>query len=448
MVLRVPTPRPPAAPVAAERARLGDALDRRAGPIGRRVERERNEVVLEVRRRRQRHAELPHRQRLQDRRVADVVAGRDRHAARGRTAGPTRAAPRRARSAAPPGDALRARTRPGCGPRRRSRCGCRRRAGGWRWRRCRPGAGRRQTADSGRAAWTSLSTNYSQVRRNRAKTPRAARPIPRRRHRPVRPPGGRAPDPGPLPDHPGPVPRHDDQLRRPGDAVDRRHATCRATCGLDAVTLGYLLSAFSWSYVALQIPGGWLLDRLGSRRVYRWSLLGWSAVHDGPGRRRPGSARAAPRSPRCSGCGSGSAPPKRRRSRPTAASSRSWFPTAERGLASAIFNSAQYFSTVLFYPIMGAVTHSFGWPWVFVLMGAIGLVFGLAWNRLVHEPADHPLANAAEVEHIRSGGGLVDLDQPGAGGRQRRRAARADRRAAAATACCSASSSASTASTC
>jgi ACS family glucarate transporter-like MFS transporter len=48
---------------------------------------------------------------------------------------------------------------------------------------------------------------------------------------------------------------------------------------------------------------------------------------------------------------------------------------------------------------------------VFVLMGAVGLVFGLAWNRLVYEPADHPLANAAEVDHIRAGGGLVDLDQ-------------------------------------
>jgi sugar phosphate permease len=79
--------------------------------------------------------------------------------------------------------------------------------------------------------------------------------------------------------------------------------------------------------------------------------------------------------------------------------------------ASAIFNAAQYFSTVLFYPIMGTVTHAFGWPWVFVLMGATGLVLGLAWNRLVHEPADHPLANAAEVDYIRAGGGLVDLDQ-------------------------------------
>ena len=63
---------------------------------------------------------------------------------------------------------------------------------------------------------------------------------------------------------------------------------------------------------------------------------------------------------------------------------------------------------------MGAVTHHLGWPWVFVLMGAVGLVFGLAWNRLVYEPADHPLANAAEVDYIRRGGGLVDLDRRGA----------------------------------
>ena len=37
---------------------------------------------------------------------------------------------------------------------------------------------------------------------------------------------------------------------------------------LDPVALGYLLSAFSVSYVALQIPGGWLLDHFGSRLVY------------------------------------------------------------------------------------------------------------------------------------------------------------------------------------
>jgi MFS transporter, ACS family, glucarate transporter len=182
---------------------------------------------------------------------------------------------------------------------------------------------------------------------------------------------------------------------------------------LDPVTLGYLLSAFSWSYVALQIPGGWLLDRLGSRRVYRWSLLGWSAftvAQAGVG--VIGSARVAAATlfGLRLGLGAAEAPSFPANSRLVAV----WFPTAERGMASAIFNASQYFSTVLFYPVMGAVTHHWGWPWVFVVMGGIGLVFGLAWNRLVYEPADHPLANAEEVEHIRRGGGLVDLDRGGA----------------------------------
>ena len=33
-----------------------------------------------------------------------------------------------------------------------------------------------------------------------------------------------------------------------------------------------MCSAFSWAYVIGQIPGGWLLDRFGSKRVYFWSI--------------------------------------------------------------------------------------------------------------------------------------------------------------------------------
>lgn len=46
--------------------------------------------------------------------------------------------------------------------------------------------------------------------------------------------------------------------------------------GLDAVTLGYIFSAFGWAYVLGQIPGGWLLDRFGSKKVYAGSILTWS----------------------------------------------------------------------------------------------------------------------------------------------------------------------------
>src|SRR5262245_66481976 len=46
--------------------------------------------------------------------------------------------------------------------------------------------------------------------------------------------------------------------------------------GLSPVALGYAFSAFGWAYVIGQIPGGWLLDRFGSKRVYGFSILAWS----------------------------------------------------------------------------------------------------------------------------------------------------------------------------
>ncbi len=187
---------------------------------------------------------------------------------------------------------------------------------------------------------------------------------------------------------------------------------------LDAVALGYLLSAFSVSYVALQIPGGWLLDRFGSRLVYLWSIITWSvftALQGFVG--LLGGARVAART--LYGLrlllGAAEAPSFPANSRIVAA----WFPASERGTASAIFNSAQYFSTVMFYPVMGLITHHLGWQYVFWAMGAVGLAFAGLWPRVVHAPREHPRANAAELELIEKGGGLVDLDRrtaTGAGG--------------------------------
>src|ERR1700748_3498550 len=45
---------------------------------------------------------------------------------------------------------------------------------------------------------------------------------------------------------------------------------------LDPVAMGYIFSAFGWSYVGGEVPGGWLLDRFGSKWVYAASILIWS----------------------------------------------------------------------------------------------------------------------------------------------------------------------------
>ena len=46
--------------------------------------------------------------------------------------------------------------------------------------------------------------------------------------------------------------------------------------GFDTIQMGYIFSAFSWAYVLSQMPGGWLLDRFGARKVYGASIFFWS----------------------------------------------------------------------------------------------------------------------------------------------------------------------------
>lgn len=180
---------------------------------------------------------------------------------------------------------------------------------------------------------------------------------------------------------------------------------------LDAVTMGYLFSAFAWAYVLAQIPGGWLLDRMGSRKIYGWSIALWSLFTLLQGCVGGFDGRVAVMV--LFGLrfllGAAEAPSFPANARIVAA----WFPTAERGQASAIFNSAQYFATVLFAPIMGWIAHAWGWEYVFWFMGALGLVFAAVWPKLIYNPREHPRANAAELEHIERGGGLIDLETSG-----------------------------------
>jgi ACS family glucarate transporter-like MFS transporter len=179
--------------------------------------------------------------------------------------------------------------------------------------------------------------------------------------------------------------------------------------GLNPIAMGYIFSAFAWAYVIGQIPGGWLLDRFGSKKIYAFSIFFWSLFTLLQGfigifsiavaiivlfilRFMVGLAEA---------------PSFPANSRIVSA----WFPTKERGTAAAIFNSAQYFATVLFAPIIGWLTSSYGWKYGFVIMGMVGIVFSGIWLKTIYGPKDHPRVNEAELDYIEQGGALVNLDQ-------------------------------------
>nr|WP_321240214.1 MFS transporter [uncultured Tolumonas sp.] len=181
--------------------------------------------------------------------------------------------------------------------------------------------------------------------------------------------------------------------------------------GLDALGMGYVFSAFSWAYVIGQIPGGWLLDKFGSKRVYFFSILTWSIFTLLQG--FVGSFGSVTNAViglfilrfMVGICESPSFPGN---SRIVAA----WFPAQERGTAVSIFNSAQYFATVIFAPIMGWLTHAVGWSHVFFFMGGLGILLSFVWLKVIKNPTDHPGMNRAELEYIEQGGALTNMDQP------------------------------------
>ena len=177
---------------------------------------------------------------------------------------------------------------------------------------------------------------------------------------------------------------------------------------LDAVAMGYIFSAFGWAYLLMQIPGGWLLDRFGSKKVYTYSLFFWSLFTF-----LQGFVDVFPLA--WAGVsmfimrfmlGFSEAPSFPANARIVAA----WFPAKERGTASAIFNSAQYFSLALFSPLLGYLTFAWGWEHVFTVMGAIGFVLTAVWVKYMHNPTDHPRMSKEELDYIAANGAVVDMD--------------------------------------
>ena len=179
---------------------------------------------------------------------------------------------------------------------------------------------------------------------------------------------------------------------------------------LNTQRMSYLLFAFGWAYALGQLPAGGLLDRFGTKRVYGIAIIGWSIcafVMAFTGYLAASAAFTAifilrvlsglMQSPVFPGNGRIVA---------------SWFPTSERGRASAIFNSAQYFALPIFAPIFGWLIGAYGWRSCFWFLGALGCVLTVVWYTNIFGVKEHPRISQSEIEYIERGGGLVNADSP------------------------------------
>ncbi|HEX2760856.1 MAG TPA: MFS transporter, partial [Rhizomicrobium sp.] len=175
----------------------------------------------------------------------------------------------------------------------------------------------------------------------------------------------------------------------------------RHDLGIDTVHMGWILSAFGWTYAFCQIPAGWLVDRVAPRFFYPAILILWSIATVMLG--VVGSVLSLI-------CirlliGALEAPSYMINNMVVS----SWFPDRERAGAIGFYTSGQFVGLAFLTPLLLLLQTHYGWRAVFFTTGVGGLVWGLIWLWAYRTPRESKRANAAEIAQIEAGGALTEL---------------------------------------
>ncbi|ALZ84539.1 MFS transporter [Pseudomonas oryzihabitans] len=160
---------------------------------------------------------------------------------------------------------------------------------------------------------------------------------------------------------------------------------------------GLILSSFFWAYALLQIPGGWLIDRYGPRRVIGWSTGLWGVFQTVAAFATGGLslifARVA--------LGAAEAPLF-----PAGGKLNSlWLASSEHGRGAVLMDCGGPLGVALGGLLIAYLIAVFGsWRTAFFIAGIATLAMAwLAWRYLRDDPAIHPGVNAAELARINEG---------------------------------------------
>lgn len=168
--------------------------------------------------------------------------------------------------------------------------------------------------------------------------------------------------------------------------------------GISPAMMGIIFSAFSWTYAIAQVPGGMMLDRLGTRVTYGLSLAVWSLFTLMHGFAQNVASLLSFRL----GLGVAEAPCFPANSRVLS----TWFPQQERARANGVYSVGQYAGLAFFSPLLFWIVAAFGWRSLFLICGSIGVTYAIIWYASYREPHESKLVGQAELDHIEAGGGL------------------------------------------
>lgn len=169
-----------------------------------------------------------------------------------------------------------------------------------------------------------------------------------------------------------------------------------------AQSMGWILGAFSLGYAWFHIPGGWLADRFGARRVLAGAILWFSAF--------TALTTIAPRLPILNlvgaawafaivrflmGLGESAAFPVGNKLMGY------WLGPKERALGTSIFLSGVGVAGVIAPVLITRMAADFGWRTPFLVLGLIGILAAMAcYFYVTDRPEQNPRVNASELALI------------------------------------------------
>jgi len=176
----------------------------------------------------------------------------------------------------------------------------------------------------------------------------------------------------------------------------------REEFSLSLKTMGWVLGSFLFGYSITQIPGGYLSDRFGPRRVLIVAISWWSVL--------TAATAIAPRLPvaRWFGVGwsiaivriligIGEAPSSPSYTKVVA----NWMGHKRRGLGSSFNLIGIGLGGTITPMLITYIMRHWGWRTAFYCCAALGVLVAMAWNFFATDrPEQHPLVNPAEIELI------------------------------------------------
>lgn len=170
--------------------------------------------------------------------------------------------------------------------------------------------------------------------------------------------------------------------------------TLQHELGWSEADFGYIITVFNIAYAIGMVVGGRMLDKCGTRIGYIITIFVWSLG---------GMLHAAVRS--VAGfalmravLGVGEAGNFPAAVKTTA----EWFPKRDRAFATGVFNSGSTIGAIAAPFIVAVIADALGWQWAFIITGAAGFVWIVAWLMFYNTPEKHKGVNKAELEYIHS----------------------------------------------